>query len=130
MRLLLDTHTFMWFVNGDAELHSHARGLIEDTENERWLSIGSLWEMAIKASLGKLVVGPAFTEIVRTQVAGNAISLLPVQPSHLDTVKTLPLHHRDPFDRLLIAQALVEGLDVVGRDQAFDGYAIRRHWAG
>ena len=109
MKLLLDTHAFMWFVEGDPKLHAYARGLIEDVGNRRLLSIGSLWEMAIKASLGKLEVRSRFTEILVTQVEANDIALLPVSPSHLDAIQTLPFHHRDPFDRLLIAQSMVEG---------------------
>ena len=130
MKLLLDTHAFMWFVEGDPKLHPYARGLIEDVGNERLLSIGSLWEMAIKASLGKLEVSARFTEIVVTQVEANDIALLSVLPSHLDVIRTLPFHHRDPFDRLLIAQLMVEGGVVLGRDEVFDAYPVKRLWAG
>jgi len=130
MKLLLDTHTFMWFVDGNEKLHAHARNLIEDSGNMRLLSIGSLWEMSIKAGLGKLDVSMSFEELVRKQVEPNAISFLPLRPMHLDRLRTLPFPHRDPFDRLLIAQAMVEGAVILSRDGVFDQYPITRVWSG
>lgn len=130
MKLLLDTHTFMWFIDGNEKLHDYARNLIEDVSNERLLSIASLWEMSIKSSLGKLSVTISFLDLVETQVKPNDIVLLPIGPAHLDTLRTLPFHHRDPFDRLLIAQSMVEGSVVLSRDAAFDSYPIRRIWSG
>ncbi len=130
MKLLLDTHTFMWFIDGSKKLHDYARYLIEDESNERLLSIASLWEMSIKSSLGKLSVTISFLDLVETQVKPNHIVLLPIVPAHLDTLRTLPFHHRDPFDRLLIAQSMVEGGVVLSRDAAFDPYPIRRIWSG
>ena len=98
MRVLLDTHAFLWFVGGDARLSGYARSLITDPANARLLSVGSLWEMAIKANLGRLRLELPFPELVERQVRGNAIDVLPVRPAHLDEVARLPLHHRDPFD--------------------------------
>ncbi len=109
MRLLLDTHAFLWFIDGSDRLSSHACELIEDTANERLLSVGSLWEMAIKASLGRLTLRLSFTDLVSNQVLGNEIQLLPIRPAHLDVQKNLSFHHRDPFDRLIIAQSIAEG---------------------
>lgn len=128
MKVLLDTHTFMWFVDGHANLSRLARDLIETEGNERLLSVGSLWEMAIKASLGKLDVRGQFEEVVATQLALNDIGLVPIRGSHLDTVRALPFHHRDPFDRLIIAQSMVEGAIVLSRDREFDAYPIERRW--
>ena len=129
MRILLDTHTFLWFIGGDSRLHKEARRRIEDLENKRFLSTASLWEIAIKASLGKLRLGMSVTELVHNQVEGNAIDVLGITAAHLDSLARLPFHHRDPFDRLIIAQSLVEEIPVLGKDAAFDLYPIQRLWS-
>jgi len=131
MRLLLDTHSFLWFINGDSNLSVAARQLIEDTENEKLLSIASLWEMSIKASIGRLKLDFTFPDIVIDHVEGNAMALLPVRPGHLEVLRSLPFHHKDPFDRLIIAQSLSEDMTVLGRDAAFDAYSengVRTTW--
>jgi len=127
VRLLLDTHSFLWFVGGDSQLSALARREIADVNNERYLSIASAWEIAIKANLQKLKLSAPFP-IFMNQVERNAIDLLPVILEHLNIVANLPLHHRDPFDRLLIAQALTEGLPIVSADTLFDAYPITRLW--
>jgi len=129
VRLLLDTHTFLWFIDGDTALSPYARQLIEDRTNERLLSIASLWEMAIKASLGRLTLALPFTGLVAEHVHGNAIELFEILPRHLDVLTTLPFHHKDPFDRMLIAQSQAENIPILSRDSAFDDYAIRRLWS-
>ena len=129
MRLLLDTHTFLWFIDGDTALSPYARQLIEDRTNERLLSIASLWEMAIKASLGRLTLALPFTGLVAEHVHGNAIELFEILPRHLDVLTTLPFHHKDPFDRMIIAQSQAENIPILSRDSAFDDYAIRRLWS-
>lgn len=128
MRLLLDTHTFLWFIDGSEKLSTYARGLIEDPGNERHLSVGSLWEIAIKVSMGKLKVPLPLTRLVKEHVEGNAIALLSLQPEHLDVQRELPFHHRDPFDRLIIAQAMAEEMKVVGYDAEFDMYPVECVW--
>jgi PIN domain nuclease of toxin-antitoxin system len=127
MRLLLDTHTFLWFIDGTV-LSSRIRQMIEDTANERVLSVASLWEMSIKVSIGKLSLGLPFASLVETQIEGNLIRLLPIAPTHLDVLAGLPYHHRDPFDRLIIAQAIIENAIILSRDTAFDDYPINRVW--
>ncbi len=128
MRLLLDTHTFLWFIDGNPKLSSRARQLIEEVANERVLSTASLWEMAIKVSLSKLTVPLPFTTLVAEHVYGNAIVLVFIAPEHLDVLRTLPFHHKDPFDRLLIAQGLSENIPILSRDDVFDDYGIQRFW--
>ena len=128
MRLLLDTHTFLWFIDGDTALSPYARQLIEDRTNERLLSIASLWEMAIKASLGRLTLTLSCTDLVAEHVHGNAIELFEILPHHLDILTTLPFYHKDPFDRMIIAQGQAENIPILSRDSAFDDYAIRRLW--
>jgi PIN domain nuclease of toxin-antitoxin system len=129
VRLLLDTHTFLWFIGGDAALSPHARQLIEDRTNARLLSIASLWEMAIKVSLDRLTVPLPFTDLVAEHVYGNAIEIFEMAPRHLDVLTTLPFYHKDPFNRLIIAQGQAEDIPIPSRDPAFDEYAIRRLWA-
>jgi PIN domain nuclease of toxin-antitoxin system len=129
VRLLLDTHTFLWFIEGDTALSSYARQLIEDRTNERLLSIASLWEMAIKASLGRLTLSLSFTDLVVEHVHGNAIELFEILPRHLDVLTTLPFYHKAPFDRMLIAQSQAENIPILSCDAAFDDYAIRRLWS-
>ena len=128
MRLLLDTHTFLWFLADDPQLSPAARRLIEDGTNEIVLSMASLWEIAIKVSLGKLTLGGAFATFIPDQLTLNAFGLLPIELAHVTAVAALPFHHRDPFDRLLIAQALVEPLPIISRDPALDAYGITRKW--
>ena len=128
MKLLLDTHTFLWFIEGNDKLSGEARRLIEDSSNMRLLSVGSLWEMAIKVSIGKLDVPLPFTRLAREHVEGNAIEQLSAEAQYLDVQRTLPFHHRDPFDRLIIAQAQEEEIPVVGKDEAFEDYDIELLW--
>lgn len=128
MKLLLDTHTFVWFIEGNLNLSVGARNLIEDRRNQRFLSIASLWEMSIKVSIGKLELKMSFTELVKREVYGNAIDLLEIQPEHLDELANLPFHHKDPFDRLIIAESLAEQVPVVTKDDAFGNYPITVLW--
>lgn len=128
MNYLLDTHTFLWFINDDRELSVMAKTLIEDPENAIYLSVASVWEMAIKVSLGKLNLPAPFTDFVAEQLSENSLRLLEIQVEHVGAVATLPFHHRDPFDRLIIVQSLSEHIPIIGKDQIFDGYGVQRHW--
>lgn len=128
MKVLLDTHTFLWFLDGSPQLSTTARTLIEDANNEVFLSVGSLWEMAIKVSLGKLSLGQPFETLMPAQLMVNSIELLQITIDHTAKIVTLPFLHRDPFDRLLIAQALVEDIPLIGVDTIFDTYGVRRLW--
>ena len=128
MRLLLDTHTFLWFAAGSSRLSPIARRHIEDPSHEVLLSIVSLWEMAVKISLGRLDLGEPMVEFVEKQVALSSIELLEIRPRHVYMTAELRFHHRDPFDRLLAAQCVVEGLDLVSADGVFEEYGVRRVW--
>ncbi len=128
MRLLVDTHAFLWFANGQSELSSSAQALIESPENTVLLSVASLWEMAIKMSLSKLTLPKSLDTFVLDLVADNTITLLPIFLNHIAAIVDLPLHHKDPFDRMLIAQAKVERIPIISRDEAFDAYDIKRLW--
>ncbi|MEH2456456.1 type II toxin-antitoxin system VapC family toxin [Nostoc sp.] len=126
MRQLLDTHIFIWFVMGDPRISISMRSQIENNEN--LLSIASVWEMAIKHSIRKLNFGLAFDEFIEQQIIRNGIELLPITIDHITIVATLPLHHRNPFDRILIAQSVVENIPILSADKSFDAYPIEHLW--
>jgi PIN domain nuclease of toxin-antitoxin system len=128
MQFLLDTHTFLWFVNDSQEIPENTFNLLE-SDVELLLSIASLWEIAIKVNIGKLILPKKYAEFVDEQIQINDIKILPISLSHLDLIATLPLHHKDPFDRLIIAQAIEENITIVSRDSAFNSYTgIKRIW--
>ncbi|MBD2004640.1 MULTISPECIES: type II toxin-antitoxin system VapC family toxin [Cyanophyceae] len=126
MRQLLDTHSFIWFVMGNPRISPRLRSLIEDNQN--LLSTASIWEMAIKHSSGKLSFGLPFRIFIEQQLSLNSIELLSINLDHIDVIAALPFHHRDPFDRLLIAQSMVERIPILSADSAFDAYPITRLW--
>ena len=128
MILLLDTHTFIWYVTDNSRLSNQVLEFINDENNEILLSIASLWEIAIKQNLGKLSFNQPFEIFITQQLNLNDFRLLDIKISHVAVVATLPLHHRDPFDRILIAQALVENIPILSADKIFDLYPIRRIW--
>lgn len=128
MRLLLDTHTFIWFFTGNPKISNQVRVLIENQDNEKLLSTASIWEIAIKQSTGKLSFYLPFEVFITQQLSLNDFKLLEIKIDHLAVVATLPFHHRDPFDRLLIAQAMVEQIPILSTDSAFDSYLIQRLW--
>lgn len=125
MNCLLDTHALLWFLDGDSRLSSTARQIIEDLDSSMWASIASLWEIAIKLSIGKLHLTQPF-DALQNELDRNVIGLLPLVFEHTNRVSDQPFHHRDPFDRILIAQAMTENLVVIGRDASFDAYGIKR----
>ncbi|MFB2970017.1 type II toxin-antitoxin system VapC family toxin [Aerosakkonema sp. BLCC-F183] len=128
MRLLLDTHTFIWYVMDNPKLSATVRVMIDDGNNEPLLSIASIWEMAVKQSIGKLNFGLPFRMFIEQQLSSNSIELLNINLAHIDIIASLPLHHRDPFDRLIIAQAMVENIPILSADAIFDSYPIQRLW--
>lgn len=128
MTALLDTQAFLWFVLDDPQLSLTARQFIEDSSNRLYLSPASFWEIAIKISIGKYSLPIPFQTFVETQLRSNAISILPIELSHADLITKMPFHHRDPFDRLLISQALAEDLTIITSDALFDLYGVNRCW--
>lgn len=128
MRYLLDTHSLIWFIGGNVQLSFYARQLMDDEANELFVSSASLWEMAIKFSIGKLELGQPFETLFPAQLENNSIEILGISVEHLKAVCSLPFHHRDPFDRLIIAQAQVEKLPIISTDTIFDRYGIKREW--
>lgn len=128
MKILLDTHTFLWFVMDSPKISKRAASLIESTDNEVYLSVASVWEMAIKISIGKLRIDERFEDFIMPELENNKFSLLNIEVQHLAKVVNLPFHHRDPFDRLLAAQSLMMNMPILSRDTAFDYYELERLW--
>jgi PIN domain nuclease of toxin-antitoxin system len=131
MHYLLDTHAFLWLAADDPRLDANVRALFTDASNEIFLSAASVWEMAIQASLGKLTVATPLARSLARLVAGGVergIQLLHVSCDHAYQVEKLPFHHRDPFDRLLVAQASHGGMQLVSRDPKLDAYPAIRVW--
>ncbi len=128
MQLLLDTHVLLWWINDSDMLSVKARKAIANAENECFLSLASCWEMAIKCSLGKLALSRPLDQFIPEQLSRNSIRLLNIDFRHITKVATLPYHHRDPFDRLLIAQASLEKMTLVTADTAIAQYGIKCLW--
>ena len=128
MRLLLDTHTFLWWITDDPRLSAQARKVIRDKRNELLFSAASGWEIAIKARLGRLQLPDDLEQFIVTQLSINTMSVLPIQLHHALHVYTLPDHHRDPFDRMLVAQSQVEELPIVTADPQVSAYDVRTIW--
>lgn len=128
MRLLIDTHALLWFCEGNPNLSTNARSAMEDPSNERFVSHASAWETAIKVSIGKLGLMTDYRVIFSGVLAANGFQLLQPAVDHYEALIALPRHHGDPFDRLIIAQAKVEGLSIVTSDEAFLAYGVPLIW--
>ena len=128
MRLLLDTHSFLWFVTRDPRLSATASALVSDPNNEVLLSPASYWEVAIKVSLGKYPLTVPFETFFTTALTRSAFQILPVEIRHAAILSALPMHHKDPFDRMIAAQALSESMPVISVDPALDPYGVIRLW--
>ncbi|HYR09547.1 MAG TPA: type II toxin-antitoxin system VapC family toxin [Longimicrobium sp.] len=128
MRSLLDTHAFLWFISGDNRLSLRARNRIEARNAEVLLSIASIWEIAIKAALGRLPLPSPVRSFVPQQMTENNIGLLPIALDHALEAGSLPHHHRDPFDRMLVVQARMEEMPIISADPELDRYGIDRVW--
>jgi PIN domain nuclease of toxin-antitoxin system len=128
MNILLDTHTFLWYLEDSKQLSSKAAEIIEDPSNTLRLSIASLWEISIKLGLGKLRLQNSFSELEEV-LQQLKIEVLPITFSDTECYLNLPLHHRDPFDRILVAQAMNHSLVLISCDVAFDAYDLQRVWS-
>jgi PIN domain nuclease of toxin-antitoxin system len=128
VRLLLDTHAFLWWIEGTPELGRRAKAAVADPDNEVLVSLASCWELAIEHSLGKLRVRGSLDRFIPEQLTVNGFALLGVELRHALRVANLPFHHRDPFDRLLATQALEEQLAIVSADRVFRKYGVTTIW--
>jgi PIN domain nuclease of toxin-antitoxin system len=128
VKLLLDTHAFLWWVEGTPAVGRHARSAISNPDNDVLFSIASCWELAIKLSLGKLRLAQSLERFIPEQLRLNGFSLFDVQLTHVVRVADLPFRHQDPFDRLLVAQALEDDLTIVSADRVFRQYGVALIW--
>ena len=128
MRLLLDTHTFLWFVLNDPQLSAAAAALIADPANRIEISPASYWEIAIKIRIGKYALPDPLDVFMQRELAVNDFHVLSIEPRHTMPLTTLSFHHRDPFDRLLVAQAMTEEISLVSADSILYAYPIKRLW--
>ncbi|MBC8868168.1 MAG: type II toxin-antitoxin system VapC family toxin [Planctomycetes bacterium] len=128
MRLLLDTHTVIFAVDDPPKLGPHGAKALEDLGNELLLSAGTIWEIGIKVGLKKLSLSMPYREWMNKAIADLGITVLPITVEYADAQAGLPFHHRDPFDRLLAAQARVENVSLVSADAIFDQYGVNRIW--
>lgn len=128
MTVLLDTHALLWFLQNDPRLSQIAKSSIEDPVNRKLVSITSCWEIAIKAGLGKIKLAEPAATLLARELPLNNFDLLQIALSHATAVETLAPHHKDPFDRLLVAQSLAESAPLVSHDAQLDAYGITRVW--
>ncbi|BAI91890.1 type II toxin-antitoxin system VapC family toxin [Arthrospira platensis NCB002] len=128
MRLLLDTHTVLWFFMGNSRLSDKVRDLVEDGHNHKLISVATVWEMSIKQSQNKLTLEKTASDYIEEKIRLDDFELLPIQLNHLRILSSLPFYHKDPFDRLLIAQAMQENIPILSKDMAFYAYPIQRIW--
>ena len=128
MRVLLDSHALLWAVDQPSQLSTSAGGILQDPSHELLVSAGSIWEIAIKVRLKKLTLALPYKQWMHTALADLSATVLPISVDYVDLLTTLPFHHRDPFDRLIVAQAIVEQIPIVSGDPALDAYGIQRLW--
>ena len=124
MNFILDTHVFIWWNLTPENLSSTVTSLIDNDDNTLFLSIASIWEMQIKISIGKLHFDDLLSEIVSSQINLNDIQILPIKLDHIWQLNNLPFHHKDPFDRMIIAQAMAENIPIMTIDSVFEQYSL------
>ena len=128
MKLLLDTHALLWFLADDPQLSEKSAQHIESLDHVKYVSVAALWEITLKLGNGKLSLTGKFDEVFPASLERNGFEVLPAELPHLSRLLTMPFHHRDPFDRLQIAQAAVEGMTIVTRDPEFPKYGVPTLW--
>ena len=128
MDYLLDTHALLWIVTDDRQLSNKVKKIFLDEQNILFISTASLWEIAIKVSLKRLVLGQSLTDFFYKHVIGNNVRLLEIKLEHLAVLETLEFHHKDPFDRLIICQSIIEKIPILSNDKIFSKYPIKRIW--
>ncbi len=128
MAILIDTHALLWFLADNPRLPVHIIKRIENDAKTVYVSIASLWEIAIKVSVGKLNLGEPLEKVINVRLPEINVQILDISTTHIAYVSSLPLHHRDPFDRIIIAQSQIENISLVSVDRKFDLYGIQRIW--
>ena len=128
MDYLIDTHTLLWIVTDSPKLSNRAKKLYLSPENKIFISLASIWELAIKSGLGKFLLEKPLEDFVDEHIKGNDIKILNIELPHILRIEKLPFHHRDPFDRLIISQQIENNLSIIGSDETFDKYDVKRIW--
>ena len=128
MKYVLDTHTLLWIINDDPRLSKKAKNVYLNSENLILFSVASLWEMAIKISLKKLSIDEPLNEFIQNHIRRNDIKFLNIEIPHILSLENLAYHHRDPFDRLIVAQCIQENITILSSDKIFDLYSVKRVW--
>jgi len=128
VNVFIDTHALIWSADNSARLSNVAADYLGNTTNALWISSGTLWELGIKVGLGKLILSYRLSEWINLVITGLQAQLLPITVEHVALQAELPFHHRDPFDRLLVAQALYENYAIISSDAMLDSYGVRRIW--
>jgi PIN domain nuclease of toxin-antitoxin system len=128
LKIILDTQVLIWWANDVSNISDRVQNIIFDLDNELGVSLASIWEIQIKVSFGKLNLPRPLPDIIAAQVKENQIKIMQIELSHIYTLDLLPLHHRDPFDRIIIAQSINEKMSIASIDQSFDAYSINRIW--
>ncbi len=128
MKLLLDTSSFLWFIGNSPKLSRKAQQLIFDFNNEVYLSIASAWEIGIKVSIGKMNLTQPLKTFITAHTSTNRIQILSIELDEIEVISQMLLHHKDPFDRLLVAQSIVHGMPIISSDPKFDPYGVNRVW--
>lgn len=129
MRHLLDAHSLIWALDDPSKLGRNAHDCLQDSANDLAISVGTIWELSIKVGLGKLTLSLPYRAWIERAITDLGLTVLPITVEITDAQMALPRHHRDPFDRLLVAQCLVESMPIVSADSMFDDYGIARVWA-
>lgn len=127
MSYLIDTHTLLWYFKGDSQLSIKAKDILEDEKKDKYVSIVSIWEIAVKLTIEKIQLYYPFSDIVH-KLSFEKIGILNVSFKHTQQIISLPLHHRDPFDRMIIAQSITEDLTIISKDKNFSLYPIKLLW--
>ena len=128
MKYLLDTHSLIWFFAGHPNLSNKVREIMEDDNHQKLISLVSVWEMGIKQSKGKFNLSLPLEDYINNNIKLEDFDLLPIKLNHVSLITSLPFHHNDPFDRLLIAQSIIENIPILSKDIAFDAYDVNRLW--
>jgi len=126
--LLLDTHALLWFLQDNPQLSSTAKTAIEDPASRKLVSVASCWEIAIKAGIGKLKLGETSADLLTRELARNCFELLPISLANATAVELLPPHHKDPFDRMIVVQAIANNIPIVSQDSQLNHYGVKRIW--
>jgi PIN domain nuclease of toxin-antitoxin system len=128
VKIILDTQVLIWWANNVSNVSDRVQSIIFDVDNELWVSLASIWEIQIKVSLGKLSLPRPLPDIITTQVSENQIKIMQIELSHIYTLDLLPSYHRDPFNRIIIDQAMDEKVSIASIDKDFNAYSIERIW--